>query len=307
MKAEISKKVELVQILLFLSDQQDKTFQCLNNKNYVHSITQWFAPFKNHIAVQLTRQQIINNCFVHIKPICSILMLESIIANPDHELHEWGLAVSQFITDTDYDGFFEKEKNYYQWIINNIRECNLDEWIDFIEKYFRQKPDEFNLIISPINGNYGFSLNQNGKQIAYTVRFMPKYDKNGDYAFEFDNFAKGIAHEYAHCFVNPSVEKNLDFLKKHKIFFDKHSNIPNFYNTDYAVINEYFVRAFQIRFMELNITKFQNFDMRKEYLFQKESFLFIDNFISALKRFETLTVDFSEFYVDNIDKILKLG
>lgn len=306
MKAEINKKVELVQVLLFLSEQQDKTFQCLNNKKYVNSITQWFAPFKNHLAVQLTRNQIINNHFVHIKPICSILMFESIIADPSHELFKWASAVRQFISDTDFDGFIEQEQNYYRWIEDNISACNLDEWTDFIEKYFRQKPDEFHLIISPIIGNYGFSLDHNEKQIAYTVRFMPKYDKNGDYAFEFDYFAKGVAHEYAHCFVNPTVEKHIDILKRHKTFFDKHSNIPNFYNTDYAIINEYFVRAFQIRFMELNISEFPNFDIQKEYFFQKETFVFIDDFITALKRFEALAVDFSDFYSDNISKILRI-
>ena len=306
MRAEINKQVELVQVLLFLSEQQDKTFQCLNNKRYVDSITQWFSPFKNHLVVQLTKDRIINDHFVHIKPISSILMLGSIIADPAHELFEWASAVNNFITDTDFDGFFEQEQNYYRWIEDNIRECDLDKWTDFIENYFKQKPDEFHLIISPIIGNYGFSLDQNGKQVAYTVRFMPKYDKNGDHSFEFDYFAKGIAHEYAHCFVNPTVEKHLDILKKHKAFFDKHKIIPNFYNTDYAIINEYFVRAFQIRFMETKISEFPNFDMQKEYSFQKETFIFIDEFIKALREFEALNVDFSKFYLDNIDKLLEV-
>lgn len=304
MKAEINKSIELVQILLFLSEQQDKTFQRIGNKTYINSITKWFSPFKNHSAVQLTREQIISKNFVHIKPLCAILSLDSIIMDSSHELHNWAAAVKKFIADTDFDNFFYSQEPYYKWILDNVNLCKYDEWIDFIEKYFRQKPDDFNLIICPINGNYGFTLNKNGKQTAYTVRFMPKYDENGNYTWEYDYFAKGIAHEYAHCFVNPTVEKHIDILDKHKDFFNKHRNIPNFYNTDYAVINEYFVRAFQIRFMELNKTKFPNFDIRKEYLFQKESFIFIDDFISALKQFEISTVNFSEFYICKIDEIL---
>lgn len=305
MKAEINKSVELVQILLFLTGQHDKTFQCLNNKTYVNSITEWFAPFKGHIAVDLTRELVINENFVHIEPLCAILSLDSIIKDTNHKLHEWGAAVKRFVKDSGYDDFFVGQGSYYKWILDNIGSCKSDEWIGFIEKYFRRKPDDFRLIISPIKGNYGFSLNENGKRIAYTVRFMPKYDKDGNYTWEFDYFAKGIAHEYAHCFVNPTVEAHIDILSWHRDFFDKHADIPDFYNTNYAIINEYFVRAFQIRFMELNKDKFPDFDMQGEYLFQKKSFIFIDKFISALKLFETLNVDFTDFYINYIDEILQ--
>ncbi|MDE6032199.1 MAG: DUF4932 domain-containing protein, partial [Oscillospiraceae bacterium] len=168
MKAEINKSVELVQILLFLTGQHDKTFQCTNNKTYVNSITEWFAPFKNHIAVKLTRELVLNKNFVHIEPLIAILSLDPIIIDTSHELHDWGEAVKRFIADTDFDDFFVEQEPYYKWIIDNINSCKLDEWIDFIEKYFRQKPDDFKLIISPIKGNYGFSLNENGKRVAYT-------------------------------------------------------------------------------------------------------------------------------------------
>ena len=40
MKAEINKDIELVQVLLFLSEQQDKTVQCINNKTYSTAISE---------------------------------------------------------------------------------------------------------------------------------------------------------------------------------------------------------------------------------------------------------------------------
>lgn len=87
-------------------------------------------------------------------------------------------------------------------------------------------------------------------------------------------------------------------------FFEKHNAIPNFYNTDYAVINEYFVRAFQIRFMELHRALFPNFDIEKEYEYQRENFWFIDRFVEALRQFEKTEVNFSEFYTERIEEIL---
>lgn len=304
MKAEINKDIELVQVLLYLSEQQDKTIQCINNKTYTTAISTWFAPYKTHPAVQLTKGLICNENFIHIRPLQAILSLEEIITNPKHPLYTWGTAVVAFRKDSGFNAFFESQTAYYNWILDHIASCDFDTWVGFIDNYFRQKPDKFKLIICPLAGNYGFSINENGKNVAYTVRFMPKYDENGTPDWNLDFFAKGIAHEYAHCFVNPVVESHMELLKRHPDFFAKHDAVPNFYNTDYAVINEYFVRAFQIRFMECNKTLFPGFDIEKEYHYQRKAFLFIDTFLEVLREFETTGVRFSEFYLERIEELL---
>lgn len=304
MKAEINKDIELVQVLLYLSEQQDKTIQCINNKTYTTAISTWFATHKNHPAVQLTKDLICNENFIHIRPLQTILSLKNIIASPEHPLYAWGTAVEDFRGASEFDAFFESQTNYYAWILDHIASCDFDTWVGFIDTYFRQKPDNFRLIVCPIAGNYGFSMNENGKNVAYTVRFMPKYDESGTPDWNFDFFAKGIAHEYAHCFVNPVVEAHVDLLQKHPDFFAKHNDVPNFYNTDYAVINEYFVRAFQIRFMECNHALFPGFDIEKEYEYQRKAFLFIDRFVEVLREFEASEINFSEFYLKHIEKIL---
>ena len=304
MKPEMNKDIELVQVLLFLSEQQDKTIQCINNQTYTTALSKWFAPYKNYPAVQITKDLICNENFIHIRPLQAILSLKEILTTPEHPLYAWGTAVADFRSTSDFDAFFESQSGYYEWILDNISSCDFDTWVSFIDTYFRQKPDEFRLIICPLAGNYGFSLEESGKNVAYTVRFMPKYDENGTPDWNFDFFAKGIAHEYAHCFVNPVVETHVDLLKKHPEFFEKHKDVPNFYNTDYAVINEYFVRAFQIRFMECNQTLFPGFDIGKEYEYQRKAFLFIDRFVEALLEFETSKMSFSEFYIKRIETLL---
>ena len=304
MNAEINKDIELVQVLLFLAEQQDKTIQCINNKAYTSAISDWFRPCKNHLAVQVTKDFIINKNFIHIRPLQAILSQKEIVANPEHPLHAWGTAVADFREASGFDAFFESQTGYYQWILDHIASCDFDTWVGFIDAYFRQKPDEFRLIVCPLAGNYGFSMEENGKNVAYTVRFEPKCDENGIPDWNFDFFAKGIAHEYAHCFVNPVVETHADLLQRHPEFFTRHKGVPNFYNTDYAVINEYFVRAFQIRFMERNKTLFPGFDIEKEYEYQRKAFLFIDTFVEVLQEFEAMKISFSEFYLEQIEKIL---
>ena len=80
--------------------------------------------------------------------------------------------------------------------------------------------------------------------------------------------------------------------------------MPQSYNVDYAVINEYFVRAFQIRFMEENHLLFPEFNISAEYERQQKMFIFIDDFVDLLKEFENSQVTFRDFYTKNIERIL---
>lgn len=133
---------------------------------------------------------------------------------------------------------------------------------------------------------------------------MPYYDDNQNPNWNFDFFAKGIAHEYAHCFVNPTVETHKYILKNFNDFFKSHKNIPNAYNVDYALINEYWVRAFTIRFMEQNQRIFPDFNIAAEYQRQKESFIFIERFVEQLKIFEQSKSLFKDFYVEAMNNLL---
>lgn len=304
MKAEINKQVELVQVLLYLAEEQDKTVQYLDNKTYSESISKWFEPYKDHAAIKITKGLITEKSFFHIRPLKAIMNLDKIQSDDSHDLNIWARETMEFAAKSDFDAFFQIQNGYYSKILEYVNSCDFDTWIAYIENYFQSSPDEFHLIICPIAGNYGFSLLQEGKKIAYTVRCMPKYDEFGKPDRKFDFFAMGIAHEYAHCFVNPIVEGNTDLLKKHELFFASHKNMPGSYNTNYAVINEYLVRAFQIRFMEEHRVLFPEFDITVEYERQRKSFIFIDDFVDLLKEFENSGVSLPEFYTGNIEAIL---
>ena len=78
--------------------------------------------------------------------------------------------------------------------------------------------------------------------------------------------------------------------------------MPGCYNVDYAVINEYWVRAFAIRFMER--MDFRGFDVGGEYERQRKTFIFIDDFIDALKRYESSNDSFEKFYTSNIAELM---
>ncbi len=295
----VSEQVELAQALLYLSDRQEKVVQHLSNKIYAEAISEFFLPYKNHKAVAITQRLIDNNNFIHAKPLRAILSLKQILAEEEHSLHEWAVSVREFIDDAHFHTFYLNQSGYYSWILENLKQCDFDIWIAYIEQYFRQKPDEFNLIICPIAGNYGFNLGN----ASYTVRCMPYYDENQNPKWQFDFFAKGIAHEYAHCFVNPTVESHKSILKDSGGFFKSHKNMPKAYNLDYAVMNEYWVRAFAIRFMEQNRHIFPDFDIAAEYRRQREAFIYIDKFVELLTEFEQSGLCFEEFYLNAVKRL----
>ena len=292
----VNEYVELVQVLLYLSDRQERVMQYLNNKVYSDAISAFFHPNKNHKAVIMTKKLIVKNNFIHTKPLRDVLSLDQILTEKEHDLYEWAITVQDVIVDSGYYTFFLNQCDYYNWILDNLKQCDFEIYISYIEQYFRQKPDEFKLIICPIAGNYGFNI----QNISYTVRCMPYYDNNQNTSWRVDYFAKGIAHEYAHCFVNPTVEAHKHILKEYDTFFKSHMNMSNAYNVDYAVMNEYWVRAFAIRFMEQNQHIFPNFDITEEYRFQKESFIYIEEFVELLKKFEQTKLSFEDFYLDTM-------
>ena len=106
MKAEIDKRVELVQILLYLADEQEKTIQYLENKSYLKSISDWFIPYKDHAAVRVTKELVREDNFFHIRPLKAVLDLESILNDDSHVLNPWARETVRFARESRFDEFW---------------------------------------------------------------------------------------------------------------------------------------------------------------------------------------------------------
>ena len=295
-KPRVDYNTELIQTVIYLADVKDKTHQNIGNRYYCGEIDRRFEGYKNHAAVTVTRELIRNRNFNYIRPHRAAVRFIDLLNGKD-ELTDWAKLIRQFEDDTNYRSFFSSLSDYFDRILAKVRSCPLNDWKDYIEKYFRSHAD-LCLTVCPLDGNYGFVV---GK-VAYVVRCEPYYDGDKEIPFSESAFAKGIAHEYAHCFVNPVVEANKSLIETHSAFFNKHTNMPGFYNVDYAVINEYLVRAFTIRFMER--MGFYDFDIDGEYEQQRQTFIFIDDFVGALKRYERSNDSFEKFYLSNIAELL---
>ena len=63
--------------------------------------------------------------------------------------------------------------------------------------------------------------------------------------------------------------------------------------------------AFQIRFMEVNHRLFPGFDISAEYERQRKMFIFIEDFVEFLKKFEKSRTTFGDCYKNSIEGILR--
>lgn len=296
---EINRELELVQILLYLAGRQDKTAQVLENRYYISRIKSYFAGFENHEAVLLTRRLVDERNFIHIKPIRAVLSLDTIAKDETDRLFHWAKALKCFREDSAFDRFFDGNSAYYEMILDHVRAININHCVDYTRSYFKDNSMELTLFICPFAGNYGFLLNS----YSYVVRCIP-YDENGNVDAKYPaNLIRGIAHEYAHCFVNPVVKKYNDQLDLFDHFFSTHINIPAVYNVNYAVINEYFVRAYVRHYLKLCDIGIDEFADKWE----KERFIYIDNFVSLMSEYERSSLSFEQYYLNALQKIGELA
>ena len=313
---EVNKQLELVEVLIFLSERQEKNFQHINNVEYFSKIQSYFQKFKNHRAVTLTTELIDNKNFIHIQPFIAILCSDDILIDTENSLHEWCIAVREFEADSKFDEFFKSNNVYYSMIVEKALSCDIIKWVEYTENFFGKEFNLFNLILCPSTGNYGFVLDIPEKETAYMVHAAPYLNNNSDlifwedgtkqYAWDATVLAKGLAHEFGHCFVNPVVESHKEKLSDLSAFFASHKNMMQHYNVNYAVMNEYLVRAYTIKFMKEFKNIFSDFDVNEQVECQKKTFIFIEKFVEYIDEYECQNLAFDIFYLSKLEDISNL-
>ena len=74
-------------------------------------------------------------------------------------------------------------------------------------------------------------------------------------------------------------------------------------NVNYAVMNEYYVRAYTRRYIEIFKEDFTDSIFMTYNQKEEEVFLYIDSFVRSLRDYEKSDMSFEDFYLDNLPKI----
>ncbi len=296
----VNRNIELVQTIIYLAGGSPT--QCLKNAAYCSALDEWFSKLAEHEAVAYTREMILRDHFTYGRPHMAALRLDELLADDTERYHDWALMVERFADESRFDAFFEKEKPYYNSIVERVNETDFTEWIDWTDKFWSCAHAPTFQVICILDGNYGFSLKRKGRNENFIIRCLPAFNADGEEFWSAGRLANGIVHEYAHTYVNPVVEAHKKVLAKYPDFFGAHTNMMTSYNVDYAVINEYLVRAFTILFLERY--RFEDVTAVAETERHKKNFPFIEDFIELLKEFDGDKNGFEAFYLTKIDEIL---
>jgi hypothetical protein len=271
MEIVIDKRIELITIVQTLCNYWENLSIKFNNKKlyqckYKENVKEYFERYKGHEAVKsydvlcqyiMDISAFLNNALCYSDP----PELDN-IANYEYnfgKIYDFSFLYEEFINelrqfykDTDFDKFYENNKDEYTHILNDYggkSELSVNTVLD----YLGSNAENYNVIIAPlVMGNFGIKVKTNkNEMLNYSV--MSPYDyKENKYIFGPTNFKKfGIWHEIGHLTINDltsSYINEFNVYEKHipEIF------VKNFYTTVETIINEYIIRAITIRLFETN-------------------------------------------------------
>ena len=301
----VDKRTELMSIVLSLCQGNEyiKEHFTFNAKDhYREAVIQHFSKFENHRCVNLCKE-VAANClgFNFDNPIRLAFALNEnlqfcgkiekyLIDELENEslIKDFLLSLQEFAFDSEFNNFYNKNKNYYQSKTNEI--ANLFESGNFIcvlEKFLKRKVCEkfqVNVIPMLINANHGFEIS--GVNIA-NIGLPSENIKT------IEPFNKGymhiIIHEICHCFVNCNTENyKLNIDEKYK---EKLASLG--YKNPIAHLNDTIVRAMTIFLRE----KIDNIDVKK-FLDRERSFgfIYVEDVYNKLHQYQMQTLCWEQYF-----------
>jgi hypothetical protein len=158
----------------------------------------------------------------------------------------------KFYTETDFEKFYESNKDEYARIIDDYGDKS-ELSVDTAFEYLGSKAENYNVIISPlVMGCFGIKIKTDKNEILNYSVICPWGYKEGKYFYGSANSNKGyLWHEIGHLTINDLTENYLNEFnveEKHipEVF------VNNFYGSVEAITNEYIIRAITIRLFEMN-------------------------------------------------------
>jgi hypothetical protein len=296
------ERIELLNTIQYLSD-----YEILNPSNsldYKVAINKYFKDFKNHSAVLLNKL-ISSNYFSFDNPVNFILHyklpnFELITPFTSDELERLEASNStdtlnlivtefrKFYKETNFNKFYKSNVSLFnkikEPIISKLRKYDV---IKILENHYQTKNQSYNILLSPLlhNGGYSVDINNKGTHSLYAV-IGPSYSLTDKLPiFDAETIlSKYTLHEMSHSFCNPIIDRNwkelskLDYLYKPIETAMKEQAYPNWK----ICLYEHLVRANEIILNEIIFGKQKSDELKSEYI-NKKKWIYLDIFISVIK------------------------
>lgn len=276
LSADYDPRTELVSIVCQLAGFGEYN-QCYF-ADYAAEVDAYFGQFKQHPAVTL--MQSMRSHVSYDAPMAFALRLrfddDSLVGDPlvafdSNYYQRWRLdeerqmvsALNDFVRKSQFATFFHTHRPFYS-MVETAMQMNLNAidmgWFD---TYFEPRADaERHVVVSTLNGpsNYGHTYaTTDGKTHICIVMGCCFPDKNGNPAYQSSTLIPIIVHEFCHSYCNPLVDRfGLSECDAAKQVFAHNKKLlsSQAYPTPLIMMNETFVRASVIRYMELHFPQY---------------------------------------------------
>lgn len=313
----VSKKTELMGIMLLISDYKEKypfLVEEMNNKEYRNEILNTFSKFKNTKTIKLLNKIINTLCFNYDAPIYLIeqvnddLSYDNLPSYPFKERLESSNLVIDFLnslkefsTLIKFNDFYNKHLNYYNEGITQINNLVKDyKIVKFLKDFYKMEFKNINFIINLMffatHGNYGINVNND-----FICNQCLRESENNKINFidSVDNTLTLYVHEFSHSVVNPLTRKYSNITMDY--FNDiKDKMIKQAYNLPETIIDEHIVRGIELVFLKYSFKdSSSNYVLKWKKEYEEIGFIYINEIFNKLDYYYTnkqMYKDFEEFF-----------
>jgi hypothetical protein len=222
-------RVELFEIAFRLADCREFKSDVARSP-YVDRVDAWFEPYRDHPAVRLARElhdresisySAVPDLAVHVGAVPTFVERLPLEPRPGRLDARWSAAsaaaflaeIREFARDTQCEEFFARERPFHDEAAKRLEAriagARIEEWV---RAYFGVPAgrSRFTVIPSALNGhhNYGCGVQfPDGELDLSPVVGIWIWDERGFPVFD-DEHVFTIAHEFAHTFANPVIDRH---------------------------------------------------------------------------------------------------
>ncbi len=263
----VDRRVELMTIVARLAGYEE--FQSKAVPAYSDSLDAWFAPYKEHPAVQYMKKlREEADMGYNAVPIMGVYLTEPPRLRPRLPLtasqpeSRWGVErgtefvglLNKFYKDARCEAFFARQTPLFNEVENAFRDVFAEIDMGWFARFFGKEAQGG---MVPIVG-MGLGGGNYGGDIVYPDSTVDRYAFMGSWSmwdgkpyFDPEMFRNTIVHEFCHSFVNPALEGDAELARPAERLFSAYAEPmrAQAYGDGRTVLNETFVRAAVIRYL----------------------------------------------------------
>ncbi len=326
LEVRVDPRIELLSIVFRLAGHPEYNHQ-LSKSPYADDVEAHFGKFREHSTVFKARM-LRGSSSISFDAVASLAVhLDDDLypPKPRTPLDPWPellesrwtpeitqdfiTALGDFVKDTDFKGFVEKNRERYAKAAEKLAEVvNQRDYVGWFDSFFGARPKgRFAVIAGLLNGpnNYGVSMRYpDGREEITPVIGIHRWDAAGLPALG-DDLVSTIVHEFCHAYTNAMIDKNYDKLEAAgKVLFERNAALmkKQAYRSGKTVLYESLVRGVVAHYMrtvggDLEGRKQALYEIGRGFKWTRELARVLGGYASNREKFKT----FDEFMPQVVD------